>query len=68
MKLFRSVTISAVVALLATALTYAPASAKPTANVAKELGRWSEPFWEGGNEPYDPPTRKTSRKYPVAAA
>lgn len=32
------------------------------------VGRWSAPFWEGGSEPYDPPSKEKAKKYPVGAA
>jgi len=32
------------------------------------VGRWSAPFWEGGAEPYDPPSKEKARKYPVGAS
>jgi hypothetical protein len=32
------------------------------------VGRWSAPFWEGGEEPYDPASKEKAKKYPVGAA
>lgn len=30
------------------------------------VGRWSEPFWEGGRAEYDPPSLENSKKFPTA--
>ncbi len=32
------------------------------------VGRWSEPFWEGGALAYDPPSAEKSRLFPTAAS
>lgn len=35
---------------------------------AAQVGRWSSPFWEGGLEPFDPPSAEKSRKFPAAVS
>lgn len=32
------------------------------------LGRWSKPFWEGGDEEYDPPSLEKAKKFPTAVS
>jgi galactose oxidase-like protein len=32
------------------------------------VGRWSEPFWEGGTQAYDPPSPERSRAFPTAVS
>lgn len=34
----------------------------------KLAGQWSHPFWEGGNQPFDPPSLENSKKYPTAVS
>lgn len=65
MKALRAIALIILVALIATALVSPPAAA---AEDFVNLGRWSEPFWEGGAEAYDPPSLEKSQKYPVPAA
>jgi len=43
--------------------------AAPTASVAEDAklaGAWSQPFWEGGAMPYDPPSLEKSKAFPTA--
>lgn len=61
----RLVALIILIALNVSAFAFAPASA---ANDLMRSGRWSAPFWEGGAEPYDPPSAEKSRRFPVAAA
>lgn len=65
LKAPRMIVLIVLVALLAAALVSSPAVA---GEHFVELGRWSEPFWEGGDQPYDPPSDEKSKKYPTSAA
>ncbi|HEX2032272.1 MAG TPA: galactose oxidase-like domain-containing protein [Actinomycetota bacterium] len=50
-------------------LILASAVGSPATSAAEDptlFGRWSEPFWEGGALPYDPPSLEKSAKFPTA--
>lgn len=59
-KLFPFVVV--LMALAATALL-SPASASQD---PKLVGAWSEPFWEGGDADFDPPSLEKSKEFPTA--
>lgn len=57
-------TTAGLIAIVVVASAPAPAAA---AADERSLGRWSKPFWEGGESAFDPPSRESSRRFPSAA-
>lgn len=55
------------VVLATAAVANLDASAAWAAEEPSTVGRWSEPFWEGGEAAFDPPSLDKSRRFPTAA-
>jgi hypothetical protein len=43
-----------------------PASVNASPPSEESLGAWTAPFWEGGTDPFDPPSNERSGRYPAA--
>lgn len=52
--------------LLVTVATAFAGSAPAAAQQAKQVGQWTEPFWEGGDAKFDPPSLNKSKRFPTA--